>query len=76
LSGVLFSSREGTRILHQSEELQKMAILIIFSTIIISCIMASLIALENFLNRNDEFPEVKEWHNFRSAFDQSNKGEK
>ena len=33
------------------------------------------ILLESFLNRNDEFIEVKEWHNFRNSFNQSNKGE-
>lgn len=32
--------------------------------------------LEGVANRNDEFLEVKEWHNFRNAFNKSNKGEK
>ena len=39
-------------------------------------IFGFLILLESFLNRHEEFQEVKEWHNFRNAFDTSKKGEK
>ena len=53
-----------------------MTIIIILSIIGVVAIGGFMILLESFLNRNDEFIEVKEWHNFRNAFNQSNKGEK
>lgn len=42
----------------------------------ISIIFFIILWIDNCVNRNDEFIEVKEWHNFRNAFNQSNKGEK
>jgi hypothetical protein len=48
----------------------------ILAMIAVLAIFGFAILLESFLNRNDEFIEVKEWHNFRNAFNQSNKGEK
>jgi len=53
-----------------------MTSIIILGMIAVLAIAGFLILLEGFLNRNEEFLEVEEWHNFRSAFDQSNKGEK
>lgn len=53
-----------------------MTTIIILSLIGVSAIGGFLILLESFLNRNDEFIEVKEWHNFRNSFNHSNKGEK
>ena len=53
-----------------------MTIIIILSLIGVSSIGGFMILLESFLNRNDEFIEVKEWHNFRNSFNQTNKGEK
>ena len=53
-----------------------MTIIIILSLIAVSAIGGFLVLLEGFLNRNDEFIEVKEWHNFRNSFNQTNKGEK
>ena len=50
--------------------------IILLSIIAVCTIGGFMILLESFLNRNDEFIEVKEWHNFRNAFNQSNKGEK
>ena len=50
--------------------------IIILAIIAVSAIGGFAILLESFLNRNDEFIEVKEWHNFRNAFNHSNKGEK
>lgn len=47
-----------------------------FGFLTVATIFFFLIWIEGKANRNDEFIEVKEWHNFRNAFDQSNKGEK
>ena len=52
-----------------------MTTIIILSLIGVAGIVGFLILLESSLNRNDEFIEVKEWHNFRNSFNQSNKGE-
>ena len=59
-----------------SRRLHNMTTIIIFSLIGVAAIAGFLILLESFLNRNDEFIEVKEWHNFRNSFNQTNKGEK
>ena len=53
-----------------------MTTIIILAIIAVSAISGFLVLLEGFLNRNDEFIEVKEWHNFRNSFNQTNKGEK
>ena len=53
-----------------------MTSIIILGMIAVLAIAGFLILLEGFLNRNEEFLEVEEWQDFRSAFDQSNKGEK
>jgi len=53
-----------------------MTMMIILAMIAVFAIFGFLVLLESFLNRNDEFIEVKEWHNFRNAFNHSNKGEK
>jgi len=53
-----------------------MTISMILAMVAVFAIFGFLVLLESFINRNDEFIEVKEWHNFRNAFKQSNKGEK
>jgi hypothetical protein len=53
-----------------------MTISMILATIAVFAIFGFLVLLELFINRNDEFIEIKEWHNFRNSFNQSNKGEK
>ena len=42
----------------------------------VSIIFFIILWVDDYANRNDEFFSVKEWHNFRNAFNQSNKGEK
>lgn len=42
----------------------------------VSAMFFIILWMEGRANRNDEFNTVKDWHNFRNAFDQSNKGEK
>jgi len=50
--------------------------IIVLGIIAVLAITGFLILLEGFLNRNDEFIEIEEWHNFRNSFNHSNKGEK
>jgi hypothetical protein len=53
-----------------------MTISMIIAIIATVAIFAFLLLLDGFLNRHEEFQEVRDWHNFRNAFDTSKKGDK
>jgi len=50
--------------------------MLILGSVIVFASFFFILWIDSILSSNDEFLEVEEWQNFRSAFDQSNKGEK
>jgi len=50
--------------------------MMILGSVIVFASFFFILWVESVFNSNNEFLEVEEWQDFRSAFDQSNKGEK